>query len=74
MGKAIAIALQQDNALTSATQSIVNFLRLIVDYMYGTPERAKYTYAFAIGLMILSCVLQLTNVNACSHDTLVSPL
>jgi hypothetical protein len=73
MKKAIAMALTQDNAFTLAAISISNFIKLIGDFMYGTPERAKYTYTFVIVLSILSAAMQLTNANtfsACSHDAL----
>jgi hypothetical protein len=47
----------------------VNTAKLVQDFMYGTPERARYTTAFGIGVVVLGMALQSvlpTFANYCS--------
>lgn len=57
MRKARAIAIFHDNAFALAFASATNTSRLLADFMYGTPERVKMTYIFAIGLAVLGGML-----------------
>ena len=54
--KAIAIAIEQ-NPFTLAIASFTDTVRLVVDFMYGTPDRTRLTCLFALGLAILGGML-----------------
>ncbi|MBY0407033.1 MAG: hypothetical protein K2Q01_05025 [Rickettsiales bacterium] len=56
MPKAIAIA--KEDSLKAAIESAVNTAKLVQDFMYGTPERARYTTAFALGVVGLGMFMQ----------------
>jgi hypothetical protein len=57
MSKAIAVVAIQENPYKAAVESAANFFHLVIDFMYGTPERSRFTYMFAIGLGILGVAL-----------------
>lgn len=65
ISRAIAIAAVKENSLTV-------FCHRILYFMYGTPERTRLTYRFAMWLAILGCTMQLLSPDAqvCSIDTL----
>lgn len=48
-----AIAITATNPFSAAAKSFKNMLALTADFMYGTPERVRITYAFAFGLALL---------------------
>lgn len=47
---AIAIAVTQQDSLKAAIDSAMNTARLVQDFMYGTPARARLTTAFALAM------------------------
>lgn len=53
-----AIAITQQDSLKAAIDSAVNTAKLINDFMYGTPERAKLTTLFALGVAAVGAFLQ----------------
>lgn len=57
MSKAVAAVAIQENPFRAAALSAANFSVLVIDFMYGTPERSRLTYMFAIGLGILGFAL-----------------
>jgi|GEM_PF-5760934 len=57
MSKAIAVVAIQENPFKAALSSAANFSELVIDFMYGTPERTRFTYMFACGLGILGVAL-----------------
>lgn len=73
MAKAIAITAR--NPLGAAVHSARNFSHLVVDYMYGTPERTHVTMVFALAMAVLGVVLNAVHteaiMNACSTDLLL---
>jgi hypothetical protein len=60
MRKAIAIAATQKNPFQAAFTSASNALHLMLDFMYGTPERVRFTYMFAFALAMLGGVINET--------------
>ena len=51
MTRAIALTVyQQQNPFKAALDSAENAVKLVADFMYGTPKRAEYTTYFAIAL------------------------
>lgn len=57
MSKVIAAVAIQENPFKAAVESAANFFHLVIDFMYGTPERTRITYMFAIGLGILGVAM-----------------
>ena len=47
------IAIQQHHPFLLAARSAQNAFHLLIDFMYGTPERTKGTFLFALGLALL---------------------
>lgn len=75
MAKAIAIAMPQESFFHAALASIKNSAWLVLEFMYGTPERTRFTLAFAFALTVLGMAMSTADVAAsaiCVHDTLSS--
>jgi hypothetical protein len=54
MNKAVAIAATQTNPFKAAMESARNCGQWVVNFMYGTPDRVRITYAFACALLVLA--------------------
>ncbi len=61
--RAIAISLTQ-HPLHAALRSAKNCFALAVDFMYGTPERARLTFWFAVALAALGCAMSVHDAHA----------
>ncbi|MDE3059693.1 MAG: hypothetical protein KGJ06_01625 [Pseudomonadota bacterium] len=57
MSRILALAYVEKNPFAAAGDSLKNLAHLILDFMYGTPERARFTCAFAIGIAVLGFML-----------------
>ncbi|NBO18492.1 MAG: hypothetical protein EBV03_04550 [Proteobacteria bacterium] len=55
MAKAVAIAQQTPGG--AAIESALNTARLVYDFMYGTPERSRYTMIFCLGMIAVGLAL-----------------
>jgi len=56
MRKSLALAVTVDtyqSPFRALAESAFNLSTLIIDFMYGTPERCRFTFMFAVGLGIL---------------------
>ncbi len=53
-----AVAITQQDSVKAAIDSAVNSVKAVNDFMYGTPERARMTSFFALGLAALGAFLQ----------------
>ncbi len=62
MAKVIAISLESPFGM--ALSSLQNCFKAVGSFMYGTKERASYTYAFAFGLAILGGVLNMVDTTS----------
>jgi hypothetical protein len=54
MAKAVAIAQTPGNA---AVESALNTAKLVYDFMYGTPERSRYTMIFCLGMIAVGLAM-----------------
>jgi hypothetical protein len=54
MNKAVAIAVTQNNPFKVALESAKNCGLWLTNFMYGTPDRVRITYAFAFALLALA--------------------
>ncbi len=45
-----AVAITKQDSVKAAIDSAVNTAKLVNDFMYGTPARAKLTTAFALAM------------------------
>jgi hypothetical protein len=59
--RARVVAVVREHPFQAAVDSLRNALELIVDFMYGTPERARITVTFACMLAVLGFILQATS-------------
>lgn len=53
----VAIAIPYEQSLLPAWKSARNFLLLVADKMYGTPERVRVTYACAVLLTLIAMII-----------------
>ncbi len=53
MRRPVALAIRETNPFVAALSSMKNMTYLLVDFMYGTPERVKVTLVFALALAAL---------------------
>lgn len=53
MSEAIAIATIQTNPFKAAISSAKSCFALFVHFMYGSEDRVRITYAFALALLVL---------------------
>ena len=75
--QAVAVAIrvhQNTNPFKALVESTANIGSLVFDFMYGTPERCKMTYAFAIGFTILGFALQATEAAAIANNCSITSL
>ena len=74
---ALAVALpanQNDNPFKALVESTANTAALVFDFMYGTPERCKITYIFAIGMSLLGLGMESSQAVASMQDCPVASL
>lgn len=73
MKKAKAIAITQDEArnhpLSAALHSAQNLSAVILDFMYGTKERTRFTFLFAVSLVAYGILL-----DKAAHAATVCPV
>ena len=55
--RATAIAAQQENGALLFIHSLRNFSKFALDFMYGTPERSRFTLAFALITLALGMAM-----------------
>lgn len=53
MRRPVAIALKYQHPFAAAAESANNTLQLVLNFMYGTPERVRITMAFSLALAAL---------------------
>jgi len=74
---AIAVAVTADSSdkpFRALAESAVNISALVFEFMYGTSERCKITYIFAIGLCLLGLGLEHAQNMASLQDCPVTSL
>jgi len=72
---AFAVAIPANNhPFKALVDSTLNMSELVFDFMYGTPERARFTYAFAIGLSLLGLGMDHAQTMASLRDCPVTSL
>ncbi len=62
--KVRAIAIHRPHPLVKATHSAKEAFGLLLDLMYGTPERTRITLAVSFGLIVLGYIITATTGQA----------
>lgn len=69
----VAVAIKptdHQNPFKALVESARNLGVLVFDFMYGTPERSKMTYAFAISLSLMGFAIESSQTYASMHNAL----
>lgn len=62
--KAIALAAPRPDAISMTIESLSNSAVALIDFMYGTPERTRATYGFALLLLGIAAVISAQSAQA----------
>ncbi len=69
----VAVAIKpthNENPFKALVESARNLGVLVFDFMYGTPERSKMTYAFAISLSLMGFAIESSQTYASMQGAL----